>query len=214
MVVGMFSDVDFECLVDCFGSCWVLLEILFKFYVLCCYIYFVVDVLLVLMQCEGFDYLQIVVVIVWVYQGVIDVFGWVVELQIVYQVKFFMGIVLGLIVVYGKVGFGEFYWYVLSDLWVVVFCEWVEMCLDLEVDVVYLQCWFGWVEVLDCEGWCYIVVIDEFKGDFGNIFSCDELVDKFCCLLVFFGVVIGVEVEIFIQCVWGLCQVFFVMFLI
>lgn len=63
----MFIDVDLVCLIDWFGVCWVIVEMLFKYYVLCCYMYLVVDVLFVVMVCEWLVVVDIGMVVMYVY---------------------------------------------------------------------------------------------------------------------------------------------------
>ncbi len=203
---GMSSDANSAYLIDQLGQRWALLETSFKFHASCRHTHPAADAFLNVLAQENLQSDQITKVITYVHQGAIDVLGAVKIPTTVHQAKFSMGIVLGLLAIYGRADLESFHHHALSNPAVIEFCSKVQMVLSEEVDQAYPKRWLGRVEVITASGQHYYGKIDDPKGDPDNTLSRQELEEKLRRLVAFSGAATPTEVEQLIKKIWQLHQ--------
>jgi 2-methylcitrate dehydratase PrpD len=131
MAAGMSRDADPAKLTDRLGERWALVETSFKYHACCRHTHPAADALQIVMAQHGLKPEAITHITAHVHQAAIDVLGPVINPKTVHQAKFSMGIVLGLIALFGRAGMAEFVEH-FNDPRVAALSEKCAMALDPE----------------------------------------------------------------------------------
>lgn len=159
------------------GKRWTVLECTYKPYSCCRHTHPSVDALRKIMLENHLTADDITHVVAHVHQGAIDVLGRVVVPETIYQAKFCMGFVLGLVATYGRAGVEDFTEAALADPQIDVFRKKVQMVLDPSVPR-NVRVRPGRVEVATRDGRHLEARVPAAKGDPENTLSREELAAK------------------------------------
>lgn len=177
MAAGMSKDSDPTKLTADLGRRWATSETSFKLHASCRHTHPAADALLQVLVSHNLLPQDIVHVTVHVNKGALDVLGSALNPQTVYQAKFSMGTVLGLIAFFRCAGVREFDQY-FNDPRIAGFRQRVEMKLDSEVDRLYPGRWIGKVTVTTADGRSFHGRCEAPKGDPDNTLTRAELEQK------------------------------------
>ena len=164
-------------LTDELGTRWTVLECTYKPYACCRHTHPSADALQKVMQENNLKADDITRVTAHVHQGALDVLGRVIVPETIYQSKFCLGFVLGLVALYGHAGVDDFSETALKDPKINSFRERVEMVLNPAI-ARNARVRPGWVEVQTRDGRHFEAHVAATKGDPENSLSRDELATK------------------------------------
>lgn len=185
------------------GKRWTVLECTYKPYSCCRHTHPSVDALKKVMLENHLTACDIAHVTAHVHQGAIDVLSRVVNPETIYQAKFCLGFVLGLVANYGRAGVKDFTEAALRDPKISAFRTRVEMVLDPSIPR-NVRVRPGRVEVTTRDGRHFGARVPAAKGDPQNTLSREELAAKAHELTAYSGAATPEEVGRIIANAWAL----------
>jgi 2-methylcitrate dehydratase PrpD len=192
-----------EKIIERLGERWVVLECTYKPYACCRHIHPSADALKKLMLGNHLRPEEIAHVTCHIHQGAIEVLGRVKVPQTIYQAKFCMGFVLGLIAHHGRAGVGDFTDAALADPHIGAFREKVELIVNPDV-ARNARVRPGRVDVITLDGRILTARVGAAKGDPQNSLSRDELTAKALELAAYSGAATPDEMRRIVSCAWSL----------
>jgi 2-methylcitrate dehydratase PrpD len=194
-----------EKLVEGLGTRWTILECTYKPYACCRHTHPSAEALRNVMNENHLTADDIAHVTCHVHQGAIDVLSRVLVPQTVYQAKFCLGFVLGLVALYGHAGVGDFTETALGNSRLSEFRQRVEMVLDPAIPR-NVRVRPGRVDVLTRDGRRLSAKVAASKGDPQNTLSREELASKTHELAAYSGAASPEEVDRVVSRSWTLRQ--------